>query len=237
MFRMLYLFHGENITDSRNKYVSQTNRLKEQLPLAETVTLDGLSLTPEYLTQVFQAPSMLGSGRIVLIDSVLSRRPSKAKDGLISLIADESVSPESHIVLWEPRTIPTGVLKKLPAVKALESKLSNSMFAFLDALSPGNRAKLSDLLAATLSSEPPELVMFMLVRRVTQLLLIAGGEQRALGALPPWQQSQLSRQAALWSVGQLVEFHQRLFVIDEAVKTGATVSDLATHLDIALASL
>lgn len=247
---MLCIFHGDNTTTSRNALNETLDGLRAKFPNAEVLRLDGNSLAETELVEVLESPSMLAMSavkgfsvdRIVHIDGLLSRRPSKEKERLVMKISDSSIQiSELQILLWEGKQLSAAQLKsfqKNKYCKIQEFKLSKTLFAFLDSLAPKNGATMTALLASTLKTEAPELVMFMLVRRITELLLAVSHDSHVLdGVRSPWQRSQLSRQATHWTQPRLLEFHRKLLEIDEAIKTGSTASDAATHLDILILSL
>jgi DNA polymerase III delta subunit len=96
---------------------------------------------------------------------------------------------------------------------------------------------MSQLASETLKTDPAEVAMLMLGRRVTQLLVAKSAASDGFSGLADWQIQKLRQQAVNWSEKQLIDFHRRLVEIDEAVKTGSTPADLAGHLDILLLSL
>lgn len=240
---MIFLLHGDNITASRQALNQTLDELKVKSPLSEVVHLDGNKLTETELVEAIEAPSMIAPDRVIHIDGLLSRRISKEKNKLIDrLLSSFFPRPSSlFLLLWEPKPLTATQLKPFQKIKDCriqEYKLNKFLWNFLDNLRPGNSAKLIGLLESTLKTEPAELVMFMLIRRVTELLLATSRDPRALdGVRSPWQKGKLIAQAKHWTEPQLVNFHRRLYEIDEAIKTGATPADLSTHLDILLATL
>ena len=254
---MIHVFHGENTTASRSSLNEQIAQLRSKLPDAEILHLDGAKLAETELINALESQSMFSSDRIVHIDGLLTRRPSKEKDRLCSQLTAHS-SPRSveagsqlNIIIWEPKQLTQTQLKPLQKCsdcQIQEFKLSKTLFAFLDSIKPNNAKQMIDLLSLTLKSEAPELVMFLLVRRVTELLLAVSrqpaspelqrGEPSALsGIKTPWQKERIVNQTKGWTIEELLSLHKKLLEIDEAIKTGSSASDLPTHLDILLASL
>lgn len=256
---MLSIFHGENTAQSRKALNETLENLRVKFPNSEIIRLDGAKLTETELIQALEAQSMFtlselvlssvegaegfSDNRIIHIDGLLSRRPLKEKELLIARITSSfSLQPLTfNLLLWEGKQLAPTVLKpfqKLKDCKILEFKLSKTLFAFLDSLAPKNAEKMTGLLASTLKTEPAELVMFMLVRRVTELLLATSKDSHTLdGVRSPWQRSQLEHQAKNWTEKQLLSFHKKLLEIDESTKTGSTPADLSAHLDIIIARL
>ena len=130
-----------------------------------------------------------------------------------------------------------GKFAKLNDSRIQEFKLTRSLFKLLDSLRPGNGRQMSQLMNETLKTDPAEVAILMLGRRIAQLLVAKSGTADVFTGLADWQVRQLIGQAANWSENQLLDFHRRLVEIDEAVKTGSSPADLASHLDILLLSL
>ena len=212
---MLYLFHGENTAASRQALNQTLETLRAELPLAEVLRLDGNKLTETDFVQVLEAPSMISADRIILVDGLLSRRVSKEKTNLINIfLSSFFLLPSSlFLFLWEPKPLTVTQLKSLQKIKDChiqEFKLSKYLWNFLDNLRPGNPSQLIKLLTLTLKTEPAELVMFMLVRRVSELLLTTSRDPKALDSVrSSWQKSKLQDQAKHWTENQLVRFHRR----------------------------
>lgn len=249
---MIYIYHGENALASRNAYYSQLQISKKRFPLAEAVNLNGEKITLTELTEALEANSLFGNQRIIQIEGLFSRRRSKEKESLIQKLSSFANPPVGEagatedaqgleILIYEPKQITPAVLKNIGGIKNCrisEFKLSNSLFQFLDGLRPENRIQSIKLFRNVIQTDAPELVNFMLIRRVTELLLAVGGNTKNLaGIYQEWQKQKIIQQAKFWKEAQLREFHKRLLEIDEAIKTGSTPIDLATHLDILVGSL
>lgn len=242
---MVSVFHGDNSSVSYHAAQEQLARLKATSPQSEVLTLRGASVTQTDLIEALEASSLFASNRIIYIDGLLSRRPSKEKDRLIeylqhSLISLRSPSAFFDLLLWEGKPVTAATLKKLGTqnVRAQEFKLGKTIWKFLDALKPKNVRFLLPLFESTVKTEPVELVMFWIVRRVGELFLAKSLRTHAMDSIKTeWQQGNLKRQAEAWTEEQLVKFHEHLMEIDEMVKTGGSPADLRTHLDILLSSL
>ncbi len=237
---MIYIFHGDNASLSYNGARQLIERLKAAAPAAEVLRLSGTSLTRSELTEAVESPSFFSQERLVEIDNLLTRRPSKEKDALLNYFAKSQKNVGYNIILSEGKSITSSVLKKLGSqnIEVQEFKLSKTIWKFLDALKPKNTRFLLQLFEATVATEPVELAMFWMVRRMGELFLARSTLPHALDSVrTDWQRGNLTRQASMWTEKQLIEFHRRLMEIDEMVKTGRTPTNLRTHLDILLSSL
>ena len=237
---MNYLFHGDNSTLSFTAAEELVGRLKVATPDAELLRLDGATLTQTFLIESLEAQSMFSEVRIIVVDNLLSRRPSKEKDTLIAYLVRALHASNLNLILWESKTVTAAVLKKLWAkeIRIQEFKLTKTLWKFLESLRPQNSHSIVSLFESTVRNEPAELVMYWIVRRISELFLAKSSLPHALDSVKSdWQRENVKRQASLWTEDQLVTFHRKLLEIDELTKTGGTPIDLRTHLDILLASL
>ena len=237
---MIYIFHGYNTELSRKAFIDQIAKLKDG-GVNEVVRLNGTDIVQSDLIQALESQSLFGSDRIVAVEGLFSRRVSKEKDLLISYILSSLVLlPSSFfLLLWEGKKISAAGLKKFTGKKEVEIKefkISGLLYKFLDQIIPENGRAASATFNNLILEEPVELVFYLLVKRITELIL-ENSSSGAGGGYDDWRRQKLIEQASRWSGKRLVNFHKKLTEIDEAVKTGSTPSGLSSHLDIALLSL
>ena len=239
---MISIFYGENTLASRNALNAAIDRFRRENPGGEIIRLDGDKISETELVEGGEAASLFSVSRLVIIEGLLSRRKSGEKDKLINrIIKSFFLLPSSFfLLLWEPKPAAAGILGKFAKLndsRVQEFKLTRSLFKLLDSLRPGNGRQMSLMMNETMKTDPAEVAILMLGRRIAQLLVAKSGVADGFTGLADWQIQQLTGQAANWSEKQLTDFHRRLVEIDEAIKTGATPADLASHLDILLLSL
>lgn len=204
------------------------------------VRLNGDKMTETELVEAVEAGSLFSAPRLVVIEGLLGRRPSREKQRLINFLKGLSFKdyPSRIILEWESKRLSVAAVKQFSGKAVLkEFKLTRSLFKLLDSLRPGNGKYMSRLLNEATATDPVEVVMLMLGRRIAQLLVAKSSDVDGFSGLADWQIRQLTAQAANWSEKQLLDSHRRLVEIDEAVKTGSSPADFATHLDILLLSL
>lgn len=236
---MIQIFHGENIELSRKSFIEAIAKLKSG-GINEVVRLNGAEIVRSDLIQALESQSLFGGDRIVAIEGLFSRRPSKEKDSLISYISSLFLIPYSFfLLLWEPKKLTPASLKKItnkPDVVIKEFKISGLLYKFLDQVIPGNGRPASATFNSLVNEEPVELVFYLLVKRITELIL-ENSSSGSGGGYDDWRRQNLIAQASKWTEKGLTNFHRKLTEIDEAVKTGSTPSFLSSHLDIALLNL
>lgn len=233
---MIQIFHGENIELSRKAFIEAIAGLKTG-GVNEVVRLNGVEIIQSDLIQALESQSLFGGDRVVAIEGLFSRRPSKEKDSLISYLA---LSPcPLALFLWEPKKLTPAALKKFSGKKEVEIKefkISSLLYKFLDQVAPGNGRRASAAFNNLILEEPAELAFYFLVKRVTELMA-ENSTSGYGGGYNDWKRQNLIAQASKWTEKGLLRFHKRLTEIDEAVKTGSTPSGLPSHLDIALLNL
>jgi len=233
---MIYIFHGDNTELSRKAFIDQIAKLKDG-GVNEVVRLNGTDIVQSDLIQALESQSLFGSDRIVAVEGLFSRRVSKEKEALVSYLA---LGPYPlSLLLWEGKKISAAGLKKFTGKKEVEIKefkISGLLYKFLDQIIPENGRAASATFNNLILEEPVELVFYLLVKRITELIL-ENSSSGAGGGYDDWRRQKLIEQASRWSGKRLVNFHKKLTEIDEAVKTGSTPSSLSSHLDILLASM
>ena len=209
---MITVLCGDNVVLSR-----------QQLPKGkDIVRLYGQQLSAEALVQALEAPSLFAGQRLVVVEGLLSLRPSKLKDEMVAQVANH---PEIDQVLWEGKAVSAANLKKLGKVEVKEFKIAPLVFKFLDSLS------LTDLHLAA-KNDAPELIFYLLHRRLAQLIQARDGGAALKGA--PWQIGKLKSQAAKYSLDQLVALQGKLLEIDYSIKSGQDDLPLLSKLDLVL---
>lgn len=228
---MNLILHGDNVVISRQKLTEQikANQAKE------IIRLDGKKLDQTQLIQALESQSLFGDEKLVVIENLLTRQRSKEKDQLIAIIADPS--QQTPVILWEPKEATKPNLNKLKNFQATLFKTPASIFKFLDSFRPGSAKLLLNLVHNQLKTETPELIFYMLSRRVSDLIIANDPKSIPLLKGAPWQKTRLISQAKAFTQDQLLALHRQLLKIDESIKTGTNILPLASQLDLMLAKV
>lgn len=117
--------------------------------------------------------------------------------------------------------------KKFPDLTIEEFKINPVVFKFLDNLRPGNQSVFMPFWQEFLKQDPPEVAFVMIVRQFRLML-----DPREL---QPWQIGKIAAQAKLFK--SISEIYKKLLEIDYHIKTGQSVVDLRTALELLLLSL
>lgn len=227
----MIILHGENIVASR-KYLTD---LIEKFRSREAIRFEGKELTLVELKQAAESQSLFGQERLILIENLLSSRPSKRQEELLTYLKSEN---PKNLVLWEGKKIDGRKLISFSKASAKEFKLTPIIFKFLDSLGPNNARFSLNFLHQTFNQDGPEMVCWMLARQVRFLIMASDlGEKGLPKSLAGWQKAKLVRQAKKFSLEKLLWFYRKLLEIEWQEKTGRASIPLSSSLDLLIASL
>lgn len=120
-----------------------------------------------------------------------------------------------------------------PKLITKQFKITPYLFTFLDNFVPRNLNRCYQLWHKTLSQNPAELVLFLLRRRVRELLLISTNSLS--GRYQSWQLAKLKKQLQSWSVSRLKHLYQSFYKYERGLKTGTNPLTAKQFLETVLA--
>lgn len=228
---MFVIIHGEDRVTSRQ----ELSRLVQAS--SDIVTLDGNKITLEAIIQNIESASLFGtSARLTIIENL---HRLKSKTDLKEIITYLSVQKATDIslILWENQELTKAQLKKFPTAQVINKKISPSIFALTDAISPETSTqKRISLCDNALKENAPEMILVMLARHLR--LMITTFDTHAFW--PPnmtWQKTKLTRIATQFGLERLISLHHQLALIDTQSKTGTLAGNLDSRLTIWMATL
>lgn len=219
---MITILHGDNYTASRNILNEVKNATK----------LDAKKITEEALVQALDSKALFEEDRPIVIENLLTLPRSKQKQTLIDIVIN---AQDKQIFMWDKKSITPSIKKQFPKATIKEFKLTKTIFQFLDSLRPNNQSNILRLLHQTISTDPAELVFYFLHRRVSQLIQALSDPKELKGA--PWQLGKVKSQANQFKLDQLLNLHKSLVNIDFQIKSGQSVTPLASQLDLLFLNL
>jgi DNA polymerase III delta subunit len=218
------ILHGENVIKSREKLVKLMTEAKQAGKEIERLTAK--QLTPAALETALQKTSLFGTEQVVIIEELYSLPRSTKKNQLIEIASKANV----EVILWEKRDLTPTMLKKFPKAIVEHYKLTNTLFAWLDAFSPTTPKKKYFTLSQQAQKADGEHTCFaMLARQVRLLIQIKDGTTPA-GL--PFVINKLKNQAQSFSLAQLLKIHSQLYTIDIKAKTSASFLTVGQELDL-----
>lgn len=224
---MLTVIHGDDTAKSRTFYV------EERKKYAEKTILDGEKLNLTDLLQATTSAGLFGSDKALFVEDLISKhKASKELDALTRALT----GTEMPIFLWESKQLTPGQLKPFGKATIKIFSIPKTVFAFLDAIAPGNSTKAIQLFHELLATQDANFVLFMLERQI-RMLLGVDSDIAEVKRLAPWQKSKLQKQAKAFSEEVLISLHEKLFAIELAQKTGKLATSLETAIDFFLAEI
>ena len=225
----MIILYGENLVLSRQKLNELIGNFK-----GEKVRLDGRKLNLGVLKQALESASLFNQKRLVILENIFSRPPSQEKEKILAYL--KKVEPE-NLLVWEPKKIDGRTLNSFKKAKTIKFSLTAFIFKFLDAFAPDNKKGALFWLRRCFDQDSPEIVFYLLARRIGHLLIAKDLGKKGLLKMAPWQQSKLLHQASKFETKTLLFCHHQLLEIDWQQKTGQAFLPLASQLDLLVASI
>ncbi len=226
---MIIFIHGDDTVSSRNYF------LEERKKDPSSFFFDGETLELTNIIQIIDGGSLFEETKKIFIENLFKKKSTKALDEIISYIFKNEKKLE--ICLWEGKELSKKQLSIFSQHSVKTFKLTQSLFSFLDSISPRSATLLS-LFHKTLESTEPELVFFMILRQVRLLLALSDTKSPEtideVNRMAPWQKNKLKKQASYFTQEQLKHLYHSLFEIDRALKTGSSSLSLTQSIDILL---
>jgi DNA polymerase III delta subunit len=230
---MITVIHGDNIKASRELFFTKKQNEKD------SVLLNGPTTNITDLAQALHGKELFADANVVFIEELFSKK-KKGKDleQLTSYVKDNST--DSQVILWESKSLTKREIDSLGNVTEKKFDFPKEIFTFLDSIKPGNSKAAIQFFHKTIEIEEPEFALFMIIRHIRILLGLnapEGHEIDEVKRLAPWQIKKLETQAKLFGNELLINFYQKLFVIEKNMKTGKLSLSLESHIDFLLSSL
>lgn len=224
---MIYVIAGEDTVSSRKKL---TELLSEKQNI---IRLDGKKTTFAELDEALLGDNLFSDSKTIVVENFSKLKPETKVWELIEKFEKDK---NTDVILWDEADL--AKKKFTNNVKFFNFSFPKFYYGFLDSFEPGSR-KPFELLAEVLKTFEPEQVLYGLVRRVRQLVIIKSNNYSSFSEfkrMQSWQISKLKKQANLWSEDQLKKAFLELAELDEKIKTSNLSMPLAHHLDIILLS-
>jgi len=223
---MITIIHGDDITKSRDYFLSEKQKIKNPVILEKDVTLSEL-------IQQTQGNNLFFESKDVFIDNLFSSKKSNSIEFKEIINYLNKTQKSLSFFLWENKTLDKKnlLLFKNPEVKIFN--LPQTLFSFLDGIKPGNNDNILFFHRA-LASLPEDQLLYMIVRQFRLLIALldeSGEKIDEVKRLMPWQKSKLVRQANLFSVKKLLDIYNELLKIDLEQKTGLLGCSLTQAID------
>lgn len=231
---MISIIHGENLVASRSKLQKLILYAKAK-GTQEILSLNAEKLDLTSLKQAVESKSLFGFEKMVVIENLLASTKSKAKQEMIDYLIREKINLD--LILWENKLLSAAVLKKFSDAQIFTFKISPKIFKFLDSLSPGNHKSMLLFLIDSKSLDAPEMIFYMLHRRVSELIIAKDLGKNGFSHLPAWRSQKLIFQANKFKLDHLLNLHHKFFNLDLQVKSSKSPLALSSMLDLIVSEI
>jgi DNA polymerase III delta subunit len=221
----MIIIHGENIIASRQKLIEIIDLAKNQKQ--EIIRQESKTLDEARLEELLGSSDLFGTKKTIIIESLHSLQTSKKKKLLIKMCANSELH---NLVLWEKRTLTKTMLKQFGTAENYEFKASKTLFAWLDLFGQKNtETKKLQLLHEAINKDGEYFCFIMLIRQFRLLIQAKTGEK--IGGAP-FMITKLNKQAALFTIEELLKTYKEILKMDYALKTSKNLLSMSQWLDL-----
>ena len=225
----MIIIHGENTINSREKLQELIAQIKENNQTL--IRFEAKELTYAQLEEALGTQDLFTTKKAYIIEGLHSLPKSEKQKGLIDLCKKNL---DSMIILWEKRELTATMLKVFTNadtnIQIFVFKASKTLFSWLEMLgSKTQTTKKVELLHAAIKTDGEYFCFLMLIRQFR--LLIQAKTQEKIGG-PPFMLAKLQKQAAQFTLEELLQIHKNLLATDIAQKTSTNLLELKQELDL-----
>lgn len=233
---MFIIIHGEDRVKSRQELQKLVDSARNA-GTTDIVTLEGKDISLDVITQNIESSSLFGTNSRLTIIENLHRIKSKTElKDIITYLGTLKVDTIS-LILWENQELTKAQQNKFREAHVITNKISPTIFALTDAISPDVPAeKRIALCQAAYVDNAPEMILIMLARHLR--LMISTFDSDAFWAPNMiWQKTKLTKIAKTITLEKLIALHHELALIDTQSKTGMLAGSLESKLTVWMGTL
>ncbi|MBU1127168.1 hypothetical protein KKF11_02385 [Patescibacteria group bacterium] len=223
----MLIIHGENTVQSRdylNSLIAQAKIQKKEI-----VKLDGRKLDLVTIQEALRNVNLFSSEKLVIVERFFSN----PKKNIIEFLSEKDYD---NLVFWEDKELYPSQTKGLKTETKL-FKLPAIVFNFLDSVYPSNYKISLRLFHECLKKTSAEQIFYLLIKQVRFMIIASDLGQNGLKGLHPYQAHKITSLCRKFTQEDLLVIHKNLVLIDFNQKTGKTVLDLSSQLDLFLSSI
>lgn len=223
------MFCGDDSTQSRNSFTKFIRNKEENGYRTQSVLPQEL---PNLLNKIGE--QSLFAEKILYVTEGLEKIPFRKsakikKDSFFESIKTISQLIEIEVATWEEEK--QARLCKLKDVAQIhESKLSQTIFNFLECVRPGSKNKFILSLRNLIESQDEMFILIMLQRHIVSL--IQAHKNKIPSTISPWQKAKIVSQSKTWEDKKLSEFYNHLNKIEIGIKTNNNPYGIHKSLEI-----
>jgi len=164
--------------------------------------------------------------KALVIESLFSIKSKTLKTFIQELL---QVQADNDVLIWENKKITPAKVKLLGKnCQAFTFKIPADIFYFLDSFGNPNKNIVLKKLSLSLKTNPPELIMYLLGKRLRDMVVAKTNPD--LVGMAPWQKSKILNQVKNLGLEQIEQMYLKLIDIDYKNKTGQLGNSLMNVL-------
>ncbi len=222
---MLHIFFGDDISASRQDFLSTRDKLLEKGHDSFAITEQNIAELKNWL---YDSTSLFSTHKVLFGENILNKKEHREE-----LKQFETGDSHTEILIWEEDTDEKTIKFGFKNARLHQFKLPSNIFKFLDSAAPGNLQICLSHLQVITDLVDSNITLFMLQRRMKELILISLGVKIEKN-LAEWQLARLKSQTSRWDKKKLTSFYDGLYRIEVMAKTNTGYYDIKRALDILL---
>lgn len=159
---MIYIFHGDNVADSRSRF----NQYLDSQTSADILRLDQKQIDLNNINNFLNGASFFSDQKILALTNPFSiSKPILAK--LIDIIQKTDTS----VCLWQDKTLSAAQLKTFPKAQITLSRLNNVLFQCLNQIKPHNLKNFIPALNSAIKQDMFDLLLYLIKNNLRKQLV------------------------------------------------------------------
>ncbi len=219
---MLIIYSGDDYSKSREEFILFKEKLKSNYQLIDLPEKDLLEIDK----WLYDSNSLFTTKKAIFLENILTKK------GILAYLKKFDDKKEDNLLVFWEKDLDSKILKfSFSKAKIYESKLSENIFKYLDAIFPGNLKNLSILLNSISENTIENIIFFMTVKRVKELIFIKNNIE-PVKKLASWQIARLHKQADMFDNKKLIDLYEALYRIEVSYKNSKNFYSIKKSLDI-----
>ena len=151
---MIYIFHGDNLKESRQAVNSKLEKLKDH----QITRLDHKDINLDNLNNLLHGASLFSEKKALFISNFFSITKA-TQDKLVKIFTQKS-QPELNIYIWQDKNLTPTQLKIFPQSESYFFKADEHLFTCLYSIKPNNTQNFLKLYQQIIDSQLYDLFLY-----------------------------------------------------------------------------
>lgn len=218
---MIYIFYGENFSQSRIDYINTKNKFINQDCLPVELSQDNINDLDKWL---YQAQGLFNKKIFFYSENIFNNKSNHKE----LLIFDNKKGID--LIDWGQYQYLISIKKIFKNLKLNESKIPISIFKFLDLIYPDNLNDVLNIHNQISQNIDSYFIYYMVSKHIKELLLTDSDSFKK--TVPSWKYYKLINQSKLFKNDTLKKFYFSLCKLEQQIKSGSIYYNQKQALDI-----